>query len=83
MITIGSQSRELIESTTARVVGTMGKDEILVEEDGEIKVYRANNHYAGYVLVVNGIGYEFIGTATNACLEAAEPVDHSVFCHLA
>ncbi len=76
MKTRGSQNREHIEETEYKIkhidehiiVGVEGhykgewpeRREAILENDGEQELWMENNDFAGYVLVIDGMGFEFI-----------------------
>jgi hypothetical protein len=57
---IGSQYRETLEEAGYWIVDNSSDETILADEDGKLEVWVENNHYAGWVLEINGIGYEFV-----------------------
>lgn len=65
MITkIGSQSREKLEDTGYTIESRAGKTVILT--DGETyEQWQRNDHFAGYVIEIDGKGYEFCCTVNN------------------
>ena len=43
-----------------KLVKKSGKEAILQDkEDGHLELWVKNDHYAGYVVVINGVGYEY------------------------
>ncbi len=67
MITIRySQSREPIEDTAYRVVSDRRKHSVVLvnTSNGRHEVWHRNDDFSGYVLVINGIGYEFVRSGT-------------------
>jgi hypothetical protein len=70
MITIvGSQSREPIEDTEYVVAAKINdeiSDEVLLREkteDSSFELWSRNDDFAGYTIVIDGKGYEFIRSA--------------------
>lgn len=73
MITrVGSQNREPIADTEYIVIGKeIGvKDKTVMDvilqdqESGQEELWTANDDYAGYVIVIDGIGFEYVQTLT-------------------
>jgi hypothetical protein len=60
MIKVGSQMREKIEDTDLRVIMSEVDQIIAEDEGGNRELWVLNDDFAGYVLVVNGLGYEFV-----------------------
>jgi hypothetical protein len=61
MITVGSQRRETLEEAGYVIVARLeDKELILADKDGKREVWAANDDYAGYVIVVDNVGYEFV-----------------------
>lgn len=61
MRTIGSQTREKIEDTSYEICQVYKNTAILMNmETGITEVWTKNDHFAGYVIEINGIGYEFV-----------------------
>lgn len=64
---IGSQSRELLSETEYTVAGRLDGHSsdgvILKDADGKYELWVPNNHYAGYVIDIDGVGHEFVRTA--------------------
>ncbi len=71
MITIvGSQSREPIEDTEYVFVKEIDEKEIILrEKDGDpnnrlsYELWVRNDHFAGYTIIIDGKGYEFVRSA--------------------
>ncbi len=62
---IGSQTRENIEDTEYTVdsiEGTEigGRNVFLTTIDGKYELWTERDDFAGYVVVIDGIGYEFV-----------------------
>lgn len=70
MKVIGSQVRELIGSTTMKVVGVTKYNEVILEdeESGDLEIWAPNDHFAGYVIEIAGVGYEFVTSICRAAL---------------
>lgn len=64
MDTLGSQTREDInESNIYSLLAGPNKDgEVTIHNTitGNCEIWTANDDFAGYVLVIHGIGYEFV-----------------------
>ena len=57
----GSQAREKLEETEYTLVGWPSPGVILLQDSaGKQEEWVANNHFAGYVIEVGGVGYEFV-----------------------
>ena len=58
---IGSQNREKIEDTEYEVYRVCAHGEVILHdtEMNRYEVWAKNDNFAGYVLEINGIGYEF------------------------
>jgi len=59
MIRCGSQVRETVEEAEVIVISCKN-EELIVEDCGKKELYVLNDDYSGYVLVYNGLGYEFV-----------------------
>lgn len=62
---IGSQIRDNIEDTeyTLDIIEgnkTTGRNALLLNAENELELWTENDNYAGYVIVIDGIGYEFV-----------------------
>ena len=59
---IGSQMRETLEESgmTLTVLLPETEEAILTTESGRHELWYQNDHYAGYVVEIDGVGYEFI-----------------------
>lgn len=61
---VGSQTREPLEETEYRLVATWPDVHIghvvLADEAGRRELWAQSDSFAGYVVTINGIGYEFI-----------------------
>lgn len=63
METIGSQKREKIEKLPYRVLKWLPNKEVILRDDnGKKELWIENDHFAGYVIEINHIGYEFVRT---------------------
>jgi len=63
---IGSQIRDILEeSHMALTILLIEEHEaILTDKDGLSELWAQNNDYSGYVIEINGVGYEFIREVT-------------------
>lgn len=64
---IGSQIRENIEDTeyTIDVIEgdeLTGRNAFLLTADGKYELWTEKDDFAGYVIVIDGMGYEFVRT---------------------
>lgn len=64
MKTRGSQTREKIEETKYKIDTIegneiTGRNALLVIND-KLELWTENDNYAGYVIEINGVGYEFV-----------------------
>lgn len=62
---IGSQIRENIENTdyTIDVIEgdeITGRNAFLLTADGKYELWTERDDFAGYVIIINGVGYEFV-----------------------
>jgi hypothetical protein len=66
MKTIGSQKRELLSESGMKLHKRLSKTEVELKDktDGNIELWSLNDHFAGYVIEINGKGYEFIRIVT-------------------
>ena len=61
MKTIGSQKRETLAESGMRILKRWSKKEVILTDDTGIEeVWYENDHFAGYVIEINGKGYEFL-----------------------
>ena len=64
MITsIGSQNREPLNESGYHMHKRISRKEIILEKDdipGDYELWYKNDNHAGYVIVVDGAGYEFV-----------------------
>ena len=57
----GSQNREPIGDTEYKVSSALSAGQVvLVDEVGRCELWIANDNFAGYVIEIGGIGYEFV-----------------------
>jgi hypothetical protein len=60
----GSQSRESYQDAGYRIVATWPEVDrghvVLMDETGKRELWVRRPDYAGYVVTINGIGYEFV-----------------------
>lgn len=62
--TFGSQKREKIEDTDYVLVSIENGTALLFDDKtGKCETWQENDHFAGYVIEINGIGYEFVTSA--------------------
>lgn len=61
---IGSQRRETLEEAGYRLIRHVGKTGAILQdkETGEYELWVKRPHYAGYVVEIKGIAYEFVRT---------------------
>ena len=63
MKTIGSQKRELLAESGMELVSENGNGALLKSKiDGNVELWMQNDDFAGYVIEIDGVGYEFIRT---------------------
>ena len=61
MQTIGSQIRETLPESGMLLIKKCGDDAYLKEINiGKIELWTMNDHYSGYVIEIDGDGYEFV-----------------------
>ncbi|MFA5321947.1 MAG: hypothetical protein WC373_04680 [Smithella sp.] len=67
MKTIGSQKRyTLAESGMEFVLKMPGNAALLRDKlTGRLEIWQLNDHHSGYVIEINGKGYEFVGGYTD------------------
>lgn len=57
---VGSQIRESLRESGYKLVKKSGKEAILQDkEDGHHELWVKRDDFAGYVIVINGVGYEY------------------------
>ena len=58
----GSQTREPIGATTFKVVGFTKYNEAILEDEegGGFELWSPSDDFAGYVIEIAGLGYEFV-----------------------
>lgn len=62
---IGSQTRENLRDSGYKVLRRSKEFAILEDrETGQVEYWAPNDHYAGYVIEIGGIGHEFVRTIT-------------------
>jgi len=61
---IGSQNREKIEDTDYEVVKTLAGGEVILKDktNGKLELWAESDDFAGYVIEINGMGYEFVSS---------------------
>jgi len=57
---VGSQYRENLEDTGYLVRGKVDGAVVLQKPGSPLEHWRPNDQYAGYVVVIDGIGHEFV-----------------------
>ncbi len=58
---IGSQCRETLQEAGYTLVARLPYGEIVLEDNsGQRELWAENDHFAGYVVEVNGKGHEFV-----------------------
>jgi hypothetical protein len=57
---IGSQIRETLEDAGYTIINQGPEGIILEEADGKRELWVERDDFAGYVVEVNGVGYEFV-----------------------
>jgi hypothetical protein len=58
---VGSQRRELIEHTEYKLISLAGGEAILLNtETNHRELWYKRDDFAGYVIVIEEIGYEFV-----------------------
>lgn len=69
----GSQIREPVEEAGFTVAGHIDDDTVVLQHntDGKFEVWSKKDDFAGYVVEIDGVGYEFYHTAQNMDLKAA------------
>jgi hypothetical protein len=56
---IGSQMRETLAESEYTLLSLESGEAVLQTSDGKRERWFKNDHYAGYVVEIDGIGYEF------------------------
>ncbi len=59
MFTIGSQKRETLADSGYRFIAGFANRVILENDCGSLEWWQVSNH-AGYVIEIDGIGYEYV-----------------------
>lgn len=58
---IGSQRRELLSETEYELISLSESEAILLNTDtGRRELWSKKDDFAGYVVEINGVGYEFV-----------------------
>lgn len=57
---IGSQNRETLEDAGLRLVAGMDDGEVILADGDKRELWQRNDHFAGYVVEIDGVGYEFV-----------------------
>jgi excisionase family DNA binding protein len=64
---IGSQYRETLEASGYTLHERLDHEFVLLQSDtGQVELWIQNDHYAGYVVEIDGAGYEFVASVTAA-----------------
>ena len=63
MKTIGSQKRETLRESGLQLIACNGKEAVL-SNSGKAEMWVLNDDFAGYVIEINGQGYEFMRSLT-------------------
>lgn len=59
----GSQIRQLLENSDYAIASRLPDGDVLLSDRGQLSLWTPNDAYAGYVVVIDGIGYEFCRSA--------------------
>jgi len=62
---IGSQYRETLEEAEYRVHELRNDGTAILDGGGNLELWQANDDYAGFVVEINGVGYEFVSEIIN------------------
>ena len=67
----GSQIRETLEEANCHLVGTLPNGGVIVfdHDTNKADVYQEHDDHAGWTLEIEGVGHEFVRTATSTDLE--------------
>ena len=62
MKTIGSQKRESLFESGFRLISRQRDGSVILKdrETGTCEMWTPNDHYAGYVIEIDKVGYEFV-----------------------
>jgi len=67
MKTIGSQTRETLAESGYSLIGRIDVNEVILQDSadsgGKPELWTQRDDFAGYVIEIDGIGYEFVRTA--------------------
>jgi hypothetical protein len=67
MKTIGYQNRDTVNEAQVVLLKHLPHDEALImDAKGKFEIWGMNDGYAGYVLEIDGVGYEFIRSVDSA-----------------
>ena len=72
-----SQVRETLEESGCSLVALTPHDGEVILKDNDLKtfqVWQRRDDYAGYVIVINGVGYEFVRSALASDLQYCLPI---------
>lgn len=58
---IGSQTRDTLKESGYTLIKRINKNNVILQEKGEshCESWFKNDHHAGYVIEINGLGYEY------------------------
>lgn len=59
------QVRELVETSEYEILGWTDDEQVVLKDKDDIskyryKLYQKNNSFSGHVIVIDGVGYEFV-----------------------
>jgi len=60
MRVVGSQTRESYSEAGYRIIRLYKGEALLEDSTGKKELWVRNNHFAGYVVEIAGVGYEFV-----------------------
>lgn len=64
IIVRGSQRRENYKDAGYKIIAVWSDGRALLEDEtGKREQWQMNDHYAGYVIEISGVGYEFVRSA--------------------
>jgi hypothetical protein len=61
---IGSQLRDTLAESGYSLLGRIDPHTVVLEDLGRKEVWAMRNDFAGYVIEIDGVGYEFVRGAT-------------------
>lgn len=66
MKTIGSQNRSTLEEEGLKFHQRLNDTNVILsDEHGNFALYIQNDHFAGHVVEIDGIGYEFVTSSVD------------------